>query len=222
MALYTDRAGWAFHTPKAGGPVDRDRLTHVGRALARLGIEHIGAYSPPARGRGERLNRTLQDRLVNELRLAGCGTLEAANAYLRECFIPDYNATFSRPPAEPAAAFMPLGDVDLTQIFCEEEPRVIGQDNVLSFDGVQLQVAKQPGRPSCAGLRVLVRRHLDGFYTVWRGPQCLGRYTATAQLVAPRLERAASGRFRLAGAQRLAPRPPRRRLGPRLPVGPGL
>ncbi|OLD29913.1 MAG: hypothetical protein AUI18_02220, partial [Candidatus Rokubacteria bacterium 13_1_40CM_2_70_45] len=68
-ALYTDRAGWAFHTPKAGGPIDRDRLTHVGRALARLGIDHIGAYSPQARGRGERLNRTLQDRLVNELRL---------------------------------------------------------------------------------------------------------------------------------------------------------
>src|SRR2546428_745314 len=51
-ALYTDRAGWAFHTPKAGGPIDRDRLTHVGRALARLGIDHIGAYSPQGRGRG--------------------------------------------------------------------------------------------------------------------------------------------------------------------------
>src|SRR5438067_5426881 len=83
LALYTDRAGWALHTPKAGGPVDRDHLTHVGRALARLGIEHIGAYSPQARGRGERLNRTLQDRLVNELRLAGLTTLAAANAYLR-------------------------------------------------------------------------------------------------------------------------------------------
>src|SRR5574339_163604 len=77
IALYTDRAGWAFHTPKAGGPVDRTRLTHVGRALAHLGIEHIGAYSPQARGRGERLNRTRQDRLVNELRLAGITTLEA-------------------------------------------------------------------------------------------------------------------------------------------------
>src|SRR5437899_9496797 len=121
LALYTDRAGWAFHTPKAGGPVDRDHLTHVGRALARLGIEHIGAYSPQARGRGERLNRTLQDRLVNELRLAGITSLEAANAYLRERFIADYNATFTRPPADPTSAFAPLRDVDLDQLLCETE-----------------------------------------------------------------------------------------------------
>ncbi len=116
LALYTDRAGWAFHTPKAGGPVDRDHLTHVGRALRALGIEHIGAYSPQARGRGERVNRTLQDRLVNELRLAGITSLEAANAYLRERFIPDYNATFTRPPADPTSAFVPLGAVDLDQL----------------------------------------------------------------------------------------------------------
>ena len=80
IALYTDRAGWAFHTPTAGGRVDRTHLTVVGRILARLGIEHIPSYSPQARGRVERLNRTLQGRLVNELRVAGITTLEAANA----------------------------------------------------------------------------------------------------------------------------------------------
>ena len=79
MALYTDRAHWAFHTPTAKGPVDKTQLTQVGRALARLGIEHIPSYSPQARGRSERLNRTLQDRLVNELRVAGIATLKAAN-----------------------------------------------------------------------------------------------------------------------------------------------
>src|SRR5206468_11434140 len=84
MALYTDRAGWAFHTPTAGGRVDRTHLTVVGRILARLGIEHIPSYSPQARGRVERLNRTLQGRLVNELRVAGITTLDAANAYLRD------------------------------------------------------------------------------------------------------------------------------------------
>ncbi len=98
IALYTDRAGWAFHTPKAGGKVDPSRLTQVGRALQALGIEHIPSYSPKARGRSERLNGTLQDRVVNELRLAGITTVEAANAYLRESFLPDYNATFTRPP----------------------------------------------------------------------------------------------------------------------------
>jgi transposase len=230
-AFYTDRAGWAFHTPHAGGPVDRDRLTHFGRALARLGIEHIGAYSPQARGRGERLNRTLQDRLVNELRRAGVRTLEAANAYLREHFIPDYNATFTRPAADPTSTFVPLGDVELEQILCEEEERVVAQDNTVGFDGVRLQLAKQPGRPTCAGLRVIVRRHLDGRHTVWRGPHCLGRYAARGGDAVPAaVERGRNGRFRLAGASLppLAARPvvrrstPRRRVGPRLPVGPGL
>src|SRR5437667_1458845 len=231
LALYTDRAGWAFHTPKAGGPIDRERLTHVGRALARLGIEHIGAYSPQARGRGERLNRTLQDRLVNELRLAGIATLEAANAYLRERFIPDHNARFSHPPADSTAAFVALGDVDLDQILCEEDERTVAPDNTVSFDTVRLQLAKQPGRPTCAGARVTVRRHLDGRFTVWRGPTRLGLYAASGVPVPARVEQAANGHFRVAGADRPPMRPRRivratagrqRRLGPRLPVGPGF
>lgn len=231
LALYTDRAGWAFHTPTAGGPVDRDQLTHVGRALARLGIDHIGAYSPQARGRGERVNRTLQGRLVNELRLAGITALEAANAYLRERFIPDYNATFTRPPADPISAFVPLGDVDLEQILCEEEDRVVAPDNTVSVDGVRLQLDKQPGRPTCAGLRVIVRRHRDGSLTVWRAGHCLGRYAAQGSPLPIVVTRAADGRFRRAGASLPPmrrrpvvrhPAPPRQRLGPRLPVGPGL
>src|SRR5207248_4975690 len=116
MALYTDRAHWAFNTPHAKRPIDRAHLTQVGRALQRLGIEHIPAYSPQARGRSERLNRTFQDRLVNELRVAKITTLTAANAYLRDRFIPDYNATFSCAPADPASAFVPVGRVDLEQI----------------------------------------------------------------------------------------------------------
>lgn len=230
-ALYTDRAGWAFHTPKAGGPIDRDHLTHVGRALARLGIEHIGAYSPQARGRGERLNRTLQDRLVNELRRAGLHTLAAANAYLREHFIPDYNLTFTRPPADPASAFVPLGAIDLEQILCEEEARTVGQDNTVTFASARLQLAKQPGRPTCAGLRVIVRRHLDGSHTVWRGAHCLGQFTAIGGDPLPAVvQRGPHGRFQLAGAtlpplaaRRVALHSPApRRRGPRLPVGPGV
>jgi transposase len=93
MALYSDRAHWAFHTPTAKGPVDKTRLTQAGRALAHLGVEHIPAYSPQARGRSERLNRTGQDRLVNELRVAGIATLVAANAYLRGVFVAHYTVT---------------------------------------------------------------------------------------------------------------------------------
>jgi transposase len=97
MALYTDRAGWAFYTPKAAGPVDKSRMTQVGRALRQLGIEHIPAYSPQARGRSERVNRTLQGRVVNELRVAGIRTLVRANTYLRTVYLPQHNTTFRRP-----------------------------------------------------------------------------------------------------------------------------
>jgi transposase len=180
MAIYTDRAHWAFHTAQAKGPIDRTHLTQLGRALQRLGIEHIGAYSPQARGRGERLNRTFQDRLVNELRVAGIRTTEAANAYLREHFIPDYNATFSCAPTDPASAWVPLGTADLNQILCHEEERTVGGDNTVSFDGRVFQLERQRGRRSCAALRVTVRRHLDGTYSIWRGTQRLGQYPATA------------------------------------------
>lgn len=176
MALYTDRAHWAAHTPTAGGSVDRRHPTQVGRALARLGIEHILGYSPQARGRSERANRTLQGRLVNELRLAGITTVAAANRYLRSHFLPAFNAEFGRPPADPASAFVPLGRVDLDQILCLEAERVVGRDNVVTAERVPLQLAKQPGRRTCAGLRVLIRRHLNGHHTVWYGGRCLGRY----------------------------------------------
>lgn len=176
MALYTDRAHWAAHTPTAGGPVDRRHPSQVGRALARLGIEHILGYSPQARGRSERVNRTLQGRLVNELRLAGITTVAAANRYLRTHFLPAFNAEFGRPPADPAAAFVPLGRVDLEQILCVEATRVVGRDNVVTTDRLALQLAKQPGRRTCAGLHVLVRRHLNGQHSVWYGARCLGRF----------------------------------------------
>ena len=249
MALYTDRAGWAFHTPTAAGAVDRTHLTVVGRILARLGIEHIPSYSPQARGRVERLNRTLQGRLVNELRLAGITTLEAANAYLRDQFLPDYHTQFTRPPADPASAFVPLdATVDLDALLADEAERVVGRDNVVSVEGLALPLPKQPGRRSCAGLRVTVRRHFSGEHTVWRGPQCLGRYDTTGQpLDGPRPRRPKRPRVPLrrlptsrpwnarahvaqdaparghASRRDRPPHPPRprRRRGPRLPVGPG-
>jgi len=177
LALYTDRAHWAVHTPVAGGNPTRSRLTQVGRALARLGIEHILGYSPQARGRSERVNRTLQDRLVNELRVAGITTVAAANRYLREQFIPEFNAEFGRAPADATSAFVPLGRVDLEQILCVEHERVVGRDNVVTADQVVLQLAKQRGRRTCTGLRVLVRRHLDGHHSVWYGPRCFGRFS---------------------------------------------
>jgi len=180
-ALYTDRASWAVYTPTSGTAPDRAKVTQVGRALARLGIEHIVSFSPQARGRSERMNRTLQGRLVNELRVAQIRTLEAANRYLRQRFVPTLNATFGRAPADPTSAFVPLGRVDLEQILCHEEARTVARDNTVVLDRVVFQIDKQRGRRSCAGLPVLVRRHLDGRHSIWWGPRCLGRYTATGR-----------------------------------------
>ena len=95
MSLYTDRGAHYFHTPKAGGEVDRGHPTQVGRALEQLGIEHIGAYSPQARGRSERAFATLQDRLVNELALAGLTDIAAANAFIGGGYLPAHNARFA-------------------------------------------------------------------------------------------------------------------------------
>ncbi len=179
MALYTDRARWAAYTPTSGTNPDRSKLTQVGRALQRLGIEHILGYSPQARGRSERVNRTLQDRLVNELRVAEIRTPAGANRYLRERFLPAFNTEFARAPTDPTAAFVPLGRTDLDQILCHEEERVVALDNTVRLDGVVMQLVKQRGRRSCAGLRVLLRRHLDGRHSVWWGTRCLGQYASS-------------------------------------------
>src|SRR6267143_805869 len=184
MALYTDRARWAAYTPTSGTNPDRSKLTQVGRALQRLGIEHILGYSPQARGRSERVNRTLQDRLVNELRVAGIRTLPVANRYLRDHFIPAFNAEFTRPPADPASAFVPLGAVAVAEVLCHEGARAAAPDNTVRLDGVVLQIAKQRGRRTCAGLLVLVRRYLNGTHAIWWGTRCLGRYSPTGQPVA--------------------------------------
>ncbi len=181
MALYTDRAHWAFHTPSAKGPVDKTQLTQVGRALARLGVEHIPSYSPQARGRSERLNRTFQDRLVNELRVAGIATITAANVYLAERFVPQHNATFARAPRDPESAFVALGSADLDAILCHEETRIVARDNTVSVGTIPLQIGAQPGRRSCVGLQVTVRHHLDGRITISQGARLFATFTATGE-----------------------------------------
>ena len=132
-ALYTDRGSHYFHTPKAGGKVDKARLTQVGRALKQLGIRHIASYSPEARGRMERVFGTLQQRLPPELRRAGVTSAEAANDYLRETFVPHYNTRFGRPAAEEGSAFVAYQGPPLREVLCVQEDRQVGRDNCVSW-----------------------------------------------------------------------------------------
>ena len=183
--LYTDRAAWAARTPRKGGKPDDRTPTQVQRALDELGIEHLRAYSPQARGRSERTNRTLQGRLVNELRVRGIRTVEAANRFLREHYYRDYNEEFAQVPTDPTSGFVPLGAVDLDQFLCFRAARVVGRDNTVVLGPTVLQIPKQPGRRSCQGLRVTVRQHLDGRYSVHAGPRRLALYDPRGHLTSP-------------------------------------
>src|SRR5262245_4773418 len=116
-ALYSDRAKHFFVTPKAQQQVDHHQLTQVGRAMKQLGIQMIPAYSPQARGRGERSFSTWQGRLPQELRLRGIVTMDAANVFLRHDYIREFNSRFTVPPAESGSAFVPIDTQDLDQIF---------------------------------------------------------------------------------------------------------
>ena len=182
MSLYTDRGSHYFFTPGAGGEVDRDRLTQVGRALKQLGVEHIGAYSPQARGRSERMFGTLQDRLVNELRLAGITTMEEANAFIREVYLPEHNARFAAPQAQPGCAFTPIPGVDLDEILCVEVERQVGNDNCVSFRTLKLQIPQSPMRPHFVRARVKVHLYPDGSHALFHGPRCIGRYDENGAL----------------------------------------
>ncbi len=108
-ALYSDRGSHFFVTRKAGEKVDPHRLTQVGRAMKELGVQMIPAYSPQARGRCERNFGTWQNRLPQELRLAGISTLEQANTFLRERYIAEFNRRFAKPATEKGTAFRSAG-----------------------------------------------------------------------------------------------------------------
>jgi transposase len=178
LSLYTDRGSHYFHTPDAGGKVDRTHLTQVGRALEHLGVEHIAAYSPQARGRSERPFHTLQDRLVKELALAGMTTTTAADAFIRDIFIPDYNTRFAVKAEQEGSAFVAIPGVDLGESLCVQEERQVGNDNCVSFNRLKLQIPASPLRAHFVKARVKVRRYHDGTYAIFHGQRRLGRYDA--------------------------------------------
>jgi transposase len=181
--LYTDRGSHYFETKAAGGKVDKDRLTQVGRALAQLGIEHIAAYSPEARGRSERMFATLQDRLPKELKLAGITTPAAANRFIAEVYLPAHNARFAVEPEAAGAAFVRDGAGAWRDILCIQEERTVGNDNTVHYHGRVLQLPQSPLRPHFVRAKVRVHRYPDDSLAVFHGPRCLVRYRADGQVL---------------------------------------
>lgn len=178
-SLYTDRASHFAHTPVQGGPVDKTRRTQVGRALHQLGIQHILAYSPQARGRSERLFGTWQRRLPAELRLHGIDNREAANDYIRRTFIPSHNRRFTVKAQQKGSAFVGVRNKSvLDQIFSLEQTRLVGNDNTVRYGKRSLQIDRCPWRFSFARSTVTVREHLDGRISLWYGPRRIGQYDA--------------------------------------------
>src|SRR5271167_1442097 len=175
-ALYSDRGSHFWLTPKVGGKVDPHRLTQVGRALRGLGIKMIPAYSPQARGRSERSFGTWQGRLPQELRLHGISTLEAANEFLREHYIGEFNRRFQVAPAQRGNAFRRPTRTDLDWIFTIQTERSVAKDNTFALQNQIWQLDQTRWRHSLAGCTVTIHEHLDGTLSLTHGPHLLGRY----------------------------------------------
>ena len=182
LSLYTDRGSHYFFTPEADGPVDRKRPTQVGRALAHLGVEHIAAYSPQARGRSERMFQTLQDRLVKELAVAGITKVGDADVFIRDVYLPTHNALFAVKAEQEGSAFVAIPGVDLNEILCVQEERQVGNDNTVTFHRHRLQIPPSPLRAHFVKTRVRVRQYHDGTHAIFHGPRCLARYDSAGAL----------------------------------------
>lgn len=174
MSLYADRASWFFHTPRlwhSSGPrperepgADKPAKTQIGRALDELGIEFIPAYSPQAKGRVERANGTLQDRLIAELKLRRITDIDEANRFIEETFIDDYNKRFGKEPQIQTSAFVPLHSPEqIDEILCLKFICKVAKDNTVhreKYFKLQLEPNKQ--RINWHQARVEVRLYTDG------------------------------------------------------------
>jgi transposase len=189
-SLYTDRGSHYFETPEAGGRVSKTVLTQFGRALKQLGIEHIAAYSPQARGRSERVFGTLQDRLPKEFALAGIRTVEAANRWLREVYLADHNERFAIEAAQEGSAFVTDAAGAWREILCIQDDRTVGNDNTVKWQRLSLQLPPSRLRPHFVKAKVRVHEYPDGQLAVFWGPHRLADYAADGTLLQTRRQAA--------------------------------
>ena len=191
-SFYSDRGSHYWHTPEAGGKVDKKNLTQFGRAMHQLGIEMIPAYSPEARGRSERAFATHQDRLVKELAFFGITDMAEANRYLRERYLPAFNAEFMEPATEAGSCFVPLlAGQRIDDILCEQYDRTVGRDNCVSFEGRSLQIPQDRHRCNYVNAKVRVHRYPNGSLAIFHGPRRLADYHPDEQLKEQRSGKAA-------------------------------
>lgn len=190
LALYADRHT-IFQNPKQATIEEQlaglEPRSHLGHLLRSLDIHLIGARSPQAKGRIERLFRTLQDRLVKELRRAGADTLDEANVVLRK-YLPRFNRRFAQPPAQSGSAYRPqLSRAEANARICFTYWRTVTNDHTISLFGHDLNLPDLPVRLNLAGRRIQLRHRMDGRLAVVYKHQVLG-LLQPAQLGPPRLE----------------------------------
>ena len=163
--------------------MDKTRLTQGHRVLQQWGVTRIPAYSPEARGRSERAFRTLQDRLPQELALAGITEMAVANRYLTERFLSQCNNRFMVRATEPGTAFIPWIGTPLAEILCVHEARGVAKDHTARDQGTILQIPQDPHRFHEVTVTVRVHEYPDGTLAVFPGPRCLARSHTDGRLI---------------------------------------
>jgi hypothetical protein len=181
--FYTDRGAHYCRTAKAGEGPAPQQDGQIARVLKTIGIRHILARSPEARGRSERAFGTIQGRLPQELRLAGIKDYAAANEYLEKHFIPDFNRRFTVPPAQKESAFVPLVGLDLKLLVSIHHDRVVQKDNTVVFDRLFLQLPPGKDRRQYVRCPVLVHELVDGTLAVSHHGKLLARFDRQGALL---------------------------------------
>ena len=190
-SFYSDRGSHYWHTPEAGGKVDKNNPTQFGHAMKRLGIEMIAAYSPEARGRSERAFGTHQGRLPQELALAGITDMEVANRYLQEVYRPAFNTEFSQSAPEEGSAFVPWVGGNLDDTLCEQYERTVSADNCVRFETLILQIPADRHRCHYIKVKVRVHRYVSGHLALFHGPRKLADYDEKGKVISQKLKQAA-------------------------------
>ena len=172
---------WSIEEELAG----RRDPTQVGGALEALGIEPIFAITPQAKGRVERLFKTLQDRLVAMLRLEGITDIERANAYIQEFFLDYFNNKFATEAANTQSAWRKLPkNLDVERILSFRYEATVGNDNAIRFAGMVIDIEPGPNKRSYAGVRAELRQTLDGSWRVYHQDKLIATAPAS-EIVEP-------------------------------------